>query len=492
MHSASIPVRRQLPALRHSRRLLGLAGDERLVAEIRRGNEAAFEVVFERYGAPVLAFCRHMLGSREEAEDAVQHTFAAAHRQLLRDERAIALKPWLYTIARHRCLSLLRARREQPLPLVELPIDGLSERVEQRAELRELLADLRDLPAEQRAALLLTEVGDLSHAEVATVLECEVARVKALVFRARSGLIARREARALPCERVREQLATLRGGALRRLELKHHLHACPGCRAYRQEIKRQRELLGAALPVVPSLGLKASVLGALGIGGGSAGGGGAVAAGGLAGAASLGGAGAAKLAAVAVLATGAVAGERALLERDGPAPPAPAAHVVQEDGLATKAVAAPASRPPGSSIQGRRDRPGPAAGPRGTGRARKTDPASAALAVTERSAGVAGARSGRPAAPPGQAKRAERSDGAPVVVPPGQAKRTERPGRGPIEAPPRETPVKRGPPVGRGQNPDAGAEPGPPADPPGSGPATPAPGPPATPPGHAESPPGHQ
>ena len=46
------------------------AGDEKLVEQIRRGNEAAFEVAFERHGARILGFCRHMLGSREEAEDA--------------------------------------------------------------------------------------------------------------------------------------------------------------------------------------------------------------------------------------------------------------------------------------------------------------------------------------------------------------------------------------------------------------------------------------
>ena len=172
-----------------SRRLLRLAGDERLVAQIRRGNEAAFEVAFERHGAGILAFCRHMLGSPEEAEDAVQHTFAAAYRDLLRDEREITLKPWLYTIARNRCLSMLRARRDIPDEQPEVATAGLAEQVERRAELRELLADIRELPDEQRAALLLAEVGDLAHAEIASVLGCEVARVKALVFRARSGLI---------------------------------------------------------------------------------------------------------------------------------------------------------------------------------------------------------------------------------------------------------------------------------------------------------------
>src|SRR5215208_3141843 len=122
------PARRRGPM--GSKRLLSLAGDERLVDQIRRGNEAAFEVAFERHGAGILAFCRHMLGSREEAEDAVQHTFAAAFKDLQRpSDRAIALKAWLYTIARNRCVSLLRARREQGTELHDVPTEGLSEQV---------------------------------------------------------------------------------------------------------------------------------------------------------------------------------------------------------------------------------------------------------------------------------------------------------------------------------------------------------------------------
>ena len=77
--TARMPVR----SLR-SKRLLALASDERLVQQIRRGNELAFEVAFERHGSGILGFCRHMLGSPEEAEDAVQHTFAAAFGDLHR------------------------------------------------------------------------------------------------------------------------------------------------------------------------------------------------------------------------------------------------------------------------------------------------------------------------------------------------------------------------------------------------------------------------
>src|SRR5918999_1837579 len=277
MRAASIPARAPAAPLR-SRRLLALAGDVRLVEQVRRGNEAAFEVIFERHAAAILAFCRHMLGTREEAEDAVQHTFTAAYRDLQRGgDREIALKPWLFAIARNRCLSVLRARREVPVAADALEAGapsgaGLAEQVEERAEMRHLLADVRELPDEQRAALLLTELGDLSHAEVGGVRGCEASRVKGFVFRVRSALISRREARETPCESIREQLANLRGGSLRRSELRLHLRECPGCRAYRENVKEQRRMLAAALPVAPTLGLKSSVLAAVGLGGGSAGG----------------------------------------------------------------------------------------------------------------------------------------------------------------------------------------------------------------------------
>jgi RNA polymerase sigma factor (sigma-70 family) len=307
--AATLTSRAPIRILR-SKRLLALAGDERLVEQIRRGNDLAFEVVFERHGAGILAFCRHMLGSREEAEDAVQHTFAAAYRDLQRPgERRIALKAWLYTIARNRCVSVLRARREQAAELEDLPTEGLSEQVEQRAELRELLADVRELPEELRAALLLAEAAGLTHAEVAEVLGCEVAGVKGLVFRARSSLIERRSARETSCQEIREQLATLRGGALRRNELRHHLSRCPGCSAYRDEVRRQRKMLAAALPVAPSFALKSSVMGAAGVTGSAVGG--AAAGGGLA----LGSAAVAKVAIVGVLAGGSVVAGEVAVER---------------------------------------------------------------------------------------------------------------------------------------------------------------------------------
>jgi RNA polymerase sigma factor (sigma-70 family) len=258
--------------------LLRVASDDRLVGHVRAGSEVAFEVLYDRHHRGILGFCRHMLSSVEEAEDALQHTFMAAYRDLAGSDKAIQLRPWLYTIARNRCFTILRARRERPLGEAdEVPTEHLSAEVERRQDLRDLLSDLSHLPDEQRAALVLAELGAVSHDEIGIVLDVPREKVKALVFQARTSLIASRKAREIPCQEIREQLASLRGAALRRTTLRRHLRECPGCRAFQSEVVTQRRALAVALPVLPTLGLKQSALAAA-FGSSSAGGGAAAAA----------------------------------------------------------------------------------------------------------------------------------------------------------------------------------------------------------------------
>jgi RNA polymerase sigma factor (sigma-70 family) len=248
------------------------------VARVRAGDERAFELVFDRYHRGLLAFCRRMLASDDEAEDALQHTFMAAYRALRSSERPILLKAWLYTIARNRCLSILRARREQVVfDDGHAAGDGLAADVDRRAELRGLLADLEQLPEEQRAALVLFELGDHSHDEIAEVLGVRRDKVKALVFQARESLAGWRRARETTCLEVREQLATARGAALKRAALRRHVARCEGCAQFETEVRRQRAAMALLLPVVPAAGLKAAVLGAAGISAGAGAGGGSLA-----------------------------------------------------------------------------------------------------------------------------------------------------------------------------------------------------------------------
>ena len=268
--------------------------DERLAALVARGDATAFEALYDRHHAALLAFSRHMVGNREDGEDALQQTFVRAHRALQAGRVPDAVRPWLFAIARNRCRTLLAARRDAAVPVdeIEPSFDGLSDDVQRRADLRGLVADLGRLPEDQRGALVLFELGDLSHREISTVIGCEPEKVKALVFQARTALIAEREARELPCDEIRGQLEVARAGALRRSALRRHLRNCEPCTAYRLTVARQRAGLALILPVAPSVGLKAAVLGGTGGGAVAAAGGGAAAVG-SGGAAASGSAGAA-------------------------------------------------------------------------------------------------------------------------------------------------------------------------------------------------------
>jgi RNA polymerase sigma factor (sigma-70 family) len=243
--------------------LLPFTSDERLVALTRAGNQHAFELIYDRHHRGILSFCRHMLSSREEAEDAVQHTFMAAYRDMVGSDKPLQVRAWLYAIARNRCLSILRQRRDKPLgELEDVPTEGLADEVQRRQDLQDLLRDLAALPEEQRAALVLAEIGDLPHHEIAAVIGCPKDKVKALVFQARSSLHASRQARDTDCVEIRQLISTLSGPSLRRTNLRRHLRECPGCRAFQEEVRRQRTALAVVLPVIPTLGLKDSALAA--------------------------------------------------------------------------------------------------------------------------------------------------------------------------------------------------------------------------------------
>lgn len=253
--------------------------DRRLATLVGAGNEAAFEALYRRHHRGLLTFCRHMLRSREDAEDAVQQCFGRAFRALSEGDPPRELRPWLYTIARNRCLSLLAERRAAPFhAAAEVGTEGLSEQVERRADLRALVGDVAALPGDQRAALVLFELGALPQREIAQVLDCEPKRVKALVYQARQSLATSREAREVSCREIRERLATSSGAALRGGLLRRHLKSCPGCRAFQKEVRAQRAALALALPAVPSAYLKSAVLGAAGTSAGGSAGGGLIAA----------------------------------------------------------------------------------------------------------------------------------------------------------------------------------------------------------------------
>src|SRR5436190_8051222 len=169
--------------------LLRLQGDDRLVALIRARHDRAFEVLFDRYQPRLLAFCRGMLGSTEDAEDVLQDVFVAAHSAMLADSRPINARPWLYRIARNRCLNHLRrpVADGQDSMDVHPHANGATtlEQVQSREELRAIFSDVHELPETQRTALLLREIDDLSYTEIALAMGTTLPSVKSLLVRAR-------------------------------------------------------------------------------------------------------------------------------------------------------------------------------------------------------------------------------------------------------------------------------------------------------------------
>ena len=171
-----------LAALRGPSPLLRLASDERLIELTRRGQQSAFEALVARYNARLLAFCRHMLRSREDAEDVLQEVFAAAFNAIMADTRPINARPWLYRIARNRSLNHLRRNTAIGVDSMDTHFadagQSTSEKVHKREEFRLLLADIGHLPETQRSALVLREMDALSYEQIALAMETTVPGVR--------------------------------------------------------------------------------------------------------------------------------------------------------------------------------------------------------------------------------------------------------------------------------------------------------------------------
>jgi RNA polymerase sigma factor (sigma-70 family) len=274
--------------------LLKLQGDEKLIAMARSGNPGAFETIVDRYQGRLLGFCRQMLGSTEDAEDVLQEVFVNAYRAMLADEREINLRPWLYRIARNRCLNYLRkpkADAQESMDMVpEVDAASTAERVHNREEFRQILSDVNKLPETQRAALLLREMDALSYEEIAAAMETTVPSVKSLLVRARISLAEASQARLLTCGEVRIELSEAAEG-LRKVAapVRRHVRECEECADFRSQIRSNEKALAALFPVGPLIALKGFVLSKLGLG--TTGGAGAGAAGaGTAGSAGVSGA----------------------------------------------------------------------------------------------------------------------------------------------------------------------------------------------------------
>jgi len=166
--------------------------DEVSLARARKGDRAALAAFVRRYERPVYALVGRMLvGRGDEVEDVAQDVFVRALQALPRfDPRGRArLSTWLLTIATRRCIDVLR--RPRAVPVAEVPeVLAPSTEAEVGARLLRQRIELAmaDLPADQRAVLVLRAYHDLDYAEVARAVDVSVGTVKSRLSRARAAL----------------------------------------------------------------------------------------------------------------------------------------------------------------------------------------------------------------------------------------------------------------------------------------------------------------
>ena len=251
-------------------RALACASDDRLSLLIAAGDREAFAIAYDRHFAALVRYCRGILLSREDAEDAAQAAMVEALRTLPDKPARINLRAWLYRVAHNEAIDLLRRRRAHD-PLDSVDTDGTpgaaccadtADVVGTRERLAELVRDLRALPERQRGALVMREFCGLEYEEIATAIGGSEAAAMQTVFEARSALTACEEGRSLTCAGVQRLISDGDRRSMRARRIRAHMRSCDGCRAFETSAThRRRDFALLLLPPLAGKGGLAALLG---------------------------------------------------------------------------------------------------------------------------------------------------------------------------------------------------------------------------------------
>jgi RNA polymerase sigma-70 factor, ECF subfamily len=163
--------------------------DRELMARAAAGDRGAFTELMDRHEDMVFAVAMRMMRDREAAFDATQETFLTLFRKADRYSGDSAVSTWLYRVATNTCLDLLRKqkrRRAESLPDHHDEPDHRAAEPFDAVEVRpDIDAALAAIPADFRAAVVLSDIHGLSIAEIGEILEVPPGTVKSRVFRGR-------------------------------------------------------------------------------------------------------------------------------------------------------------------------------------------------------------------------------------------------------------------------------------------------------------------
>jgi RNA polymerase sigma-70 factor (ECF subfamily) len=165
--------------------------DEALMARVARGDERAFRELTRRHLPAMLGLARRILGNAADAEDVVQEAMLRVWTHAPRWQPLALLRTWLSRVVVNLCLDRKRRAAWVGLDaageLVD-PAPGVTESAEAAERDRRLAAAIGDLPARQRAAIVLSYTEGMSNAQVAEILDTTVSAVETLLVRGKQNL----------------------------------------------------------------------------------------------------------------------------------------------------------------------------------------------------------------------------------------------------------------------------------------------------------------
>jgi RNA polymerase sigma factor (sigma-70 family) len=176
--------------------------DDALVAAVRRGDDRAFEGLYERYQRRIAAYVYGMVGDHGRAEDVTQEVFISALRRMRATERPIAFKPWIYEIAKNACIDQFRrSRRTEEVSFdvaddagaveaarLTAPAPTPHAAVESKQRLDDLCGAFGGLSDTHHEILVMRELEGLSYREIGDRLNMSRPSVESTLFRARRRL----------------------------------------------------------------------------------------------------------------------------------------------------------------------------------------------------------------------------------------------------------------------------------------------------------------
>jgi RNA polymerase sigma factor (sigma-70 family) len=171
-----------------------MMNDDSLVEQLKLGNEAAFEALYEAHASSLLRHLFCLMGNQEEAEDMLHETMMLMMKKINfyvpRTDLKNSFKSWLFRLSTNRAIDEIRKRKSQAVELDgQVAIEEKTESLYEEKEKEFIISDmLMKLPLMQRTVLSLRVIEDMSYMEISLVCGKDINTVKQGLFHARKAM----------------------------------------------------------------------------------------------------------------------------------------------------------------------------------------------------------------------------------------------------------------------------------------------------------------